>query len=596
MTARKLACAVLVLFGCAHGPGSGPAGDNGKADGDGTDSGVVKATCQPVTYKWHNTPFSPVAAAAFAAAQSHSLDQLDALLASGADPNETDAVGRTPLHAVAQAMFQSSTATSAPVIAALVHAGADPNRGDVDGVTPLMLAAQWDDVAGAGALLDAGADPARKAASGWTALLATASEVSIGKVQDRTALATRLLDAGAPLDDAPLTDGKTALMLAAQRAWPGSDAEALAELLVARGASTRRADCAGDTPLIDAAAEASGPLIAALLASGGGAINHRDDAGKTALSIAASGAVPGGVVALAHDRELAVEPSSVVTGNALSLLARYYEVDELTTLLDKGADPNALGAGGSTAIAAWALGPDATLNVPVDPAKAMPTLSALLARGADPNLPDGAALLHTVLVLDLPSTDALLSNGANVNVRDASGRTPLIYALRADPRNDLALQDQVIARLLQAGADVNARTDDGLTVLMYTFASPFAGAGEPPLQTANGFNSVLAAVSNDTLWARDAEHHNAVEYALAASGTNPNPLNLPTTPAELIAAEMNRRLGNTAPTCACAAYTDGEPLREASASTCDAADVSVRAQVPSAEVSFTDFLCWLEPT
>jgi serine/threonine-protein phosphatase 6 regulatory ankyrin repeat subunit B len=92
---------------------------------------------------------------------------------------------------------------------------------------------------------------------------------------------------------------------------------------------------------------------------------------------------------------------------------------EVQAAIAKGADPNALGSGGMTALI-WAA-----------------------AKNQDPLV-----------------TAALLKAGASVNTRDKDGMTALMYAAKSNHNRE------VVTALVKAGAKVDAKNDDGATALI----------------------------------------------------------------------------------------------------------------------------------
>ena len=134
--------------------------------------------------------------------------------------------------------------------------------------------------------------------------------------------------------------------------------------------------------------------------------------------------------------------------------------DEVRALLAKGADPNVPDAGdrGRTALhAAARIGAAATLR-------------ALLEAGGNPNRRDGdgntplhlaaGTDLSTLMVVDsIASIRVLLRGGADAGTANARGRTPLHLAAA---RHDRA---GGVAALLGAGADPNRKDRDGATPL-----------------------------------------------------------------------------------------------------------------------------------
>ncbi len=89
-----------------------------------------------------------------AAAIAEDRTEVDALVASGADPNARDAGGCTPLH------YAAYNNPVGEVAAALFEAGADPEACDGYGEKPLNYAVNAVNAAFIEAALDAGADPA----------------------------------------------------------------------------------------------------------------------------------------------------------------------------------------------------------------------------------------------------------------------------------------------------------------------------------------------------------------------------------------------------------------------------------------------------
>lgn len=100
------------------------------------------------------------------AAGAGQLDEVQALLAAGTDPNQPNLFGWTALHNAAA----KNPANAAEIVEALVAAGANPNAKTFDGYTPLHTAASLNRTQIAKALVEAGADPQAKAPNGVTPL------------------------------------------------------------------------------------------------------------------------------------------------------------------------------------------------------------------------------------------------------------------------------------------------------------------------------------------------------------------------------------------------------------------------------------------
>jgi Zn-dependent protease with chaperone function len=125
------------------------------------------------------------------------MEQINALLAEGVDPDAQDGDGWTALHWAVQD-------SNVDVAKALLEAGADPNLEDYYGGVPLMIAAGNGNVELVQLLLEAGADIDHQDYDGWTPLIHAVLSEQIDTVQ-------MFLEAGA---DAELEDysGSTALM------------------------------------------------------------------------------------------------------------------------------------------------------------------------------------------------------------------------------------------------------------------------------------------------------------------------------------------------------------------------------------------------
>ncbi len=96
----------------------------------------------------------------------------------------------------------------------------------------------------------------------------------------------------------------------------------------------------------------------------------------------------------------------------------------------------------------------------------------LLARGANPNLPDnaGRTAVHGAARIAAAGTmEALLQAGGKPNVSDEDGNTPLHFAAAAGIDAEVA----TIRLLLGAGGDANRANAQGRTPLHVAAASPF---------------------------------------------------------------------------------------------------------------------------
>lgn len=458
------------------------------------------------------------------------------LAAAGADPHVRDLRGRTALHEAAE------RGTLAGGIAALVAAGADVNAADAAGNTPLHLAwsrrvrpqRTW--LLGGGQdiveeLLELGADPAVRndrgqlpnpahcenwntvsftraaSASVYAECLASGSGVEARNgtgdtplhlaVSDRKPdIAAMLLESGAAVNARNL-QGLSPLHLVA--AGPGPDT-VLAALLLAAGADPDARDNGGATPF-HRAVRRRDPAIARLLLRAGAELEARDSDGLTPLQWAMNAWYPNGstieaLLGAGADVRVRDRNGELPLHRAVDL----QDLQLVASLLELGADPNAAGLAGRTAlhIAGWgpapvmrellAAGADVSART-VDgwsplhsaaTARDVASLTALLASGADVNASDdgGETPLHgAARIRELPNVAELLAAGADVDARNVAGDTPLHHAVRwtvawsARAASDEQLaglfsrDTAVAAALIRAGADVNARNNDGDTPL-----------------------------------------------------------------------------------------------------------------------------------
>ena len=134
--------------------------------------------------------------------------------------------------------------------------------------------------------------------------------------------------------------------------------------------------------------------------------------------------------------------------------------------------------------------------------------------GAQPS-PEIAPLHEAAFAGNLEEVRRLLDEGAAVDVRDAEGRTALMWA-------SFNGHTEVDALLLEKGAAINTREANGRTALMYASSGPFAGTvglllekgAEVNLQgTLEGFTALMTAA---------AEGQVEVVRVLLAYGADPS--------------------------------------------------------------------------
>jgi ankyrin repeat protein len=264
---------------------------------------------------------------------------------------------------------------------ALVQKKVDVSAAEGDGSTALHWASYRDDVESAGLLIRAGAKVSAANDLGVTPLW-TAS------LNGSAAMVRSLLEAGAN-PNAALLSGETPLMVAARSGYPG-----IVEQLIAKGANVDARGARAQTALMWAVAQKHPDVVKALLAHGAG-VETRSEAWSQVMAVPPHGypgynrSIPhGGDTALMFaarvgdldSARLLVAAGANVNdadawGVSATTLAAHSGFRELVEfLLEKGADPNAAGAG-FTALHIAIMRRDEKM------------VSALLAHGADPNTP-----------------------------------------------------------------------------------------------------------------------------------------------------------------------------------------------------------------
>jgi uncharacterized protein len=409
-----------------------------------------------------------VAIAANAQAQSSLADRIQAgdrkaalaMIAQGADVNQTQPDGSTALHwavyrvdrelvtallrkgARAQVvnrygsspLAEAVRVASVELVAMLLEAGADANVGNEDGQTPLMLAARTGNLAVAKQLVEHGADVnAREHFRDQSALMWAAAE---GHVDLVAFLVSKKADLSvrAKANDWPSqitneprvqyrpTGGLTPLLYAARAGCLGC-----VKAIVEGGADVDRPNPDGMTPMM-MALDNGAPAVARYLLDRGANPLMWDWWGRTPLYIAVTRR--GG----RDGRAGARPPESLAF---------------ITALLDAGVNPNA----------------QLAFKEPSRGGRDNRFGDDLLTTGATP-------LLRAAQTQDNDVVRLLLQHGALVDLPNASGVTPFMAAAGigtrtgggvlgpGPPENVVALSLETMEILRKAGADVNARISD----------------------------------------------------------------------------------------------------------------------------------------
>jgi ankyrin repeat protein len=269
--------------------------------------------------------------------------------------------------------------------------------------------------------------------------------------------------------NAAQTDGTTALHWAAH--W--NDVET-ARLLVKAGANVSATNRFGASPLSEAAALGSKPLVELLLTAGASAKALTSLDGETVLMTAAR-AGNDEVVKLLIDRGADVNAKESFKGQtALMWAAAEKHPGIVKTLLAAGADWRVLSSDHETKMPKLSAASSVT-PMPRGGLSALhfaaregdlPTIQAFLDNGVDINHLDvdkTSALTAALMNKRYTAAKFLLDRGANPNLQDATGRTPLYAAI--DMRNedysatpgrpalDLMPSVEIIKALLDRGAN-----------------------------------------------------------------------------------------------------------------------------------------------
>lgn len=263
---------------------------------------------------------------------------------------------------------------------------ASANAIDVDGQSALCSAISMGSQALVQLLLAHGANPNQSRDGRKSAMVLAAQ----GSAEASPGILGMLIDAGGDAKQKFIFNGASLLAEAARAGQLRS-----MELLIAKGASVHEVDAWGQTA-VHAAATWAGPAEIGALAKASAPVDY-PYAAKEA---------PGPRI-----------PSR--TMSPLALASSRGRIENVTALLDAGADPNAVGHGGRTALfAAASSGSSAECE------------------------------------------RALLRAGASANHSDHSGATPLMAAAQAG-------KDAGVAELLLAGADPMAKSAEGWSAIMF---------------------------------------------------------------------------------------------------------------------------------
>ncbi|MBW2388798.1 MAG: ankyrin repeat domain-containing protein, partial [Deltaproteobacteria bacterium] len=271
------------------------------------------------------------------------LEEVEARLAAGVDPNQRDSVGRTALalavgsapitrmllEAGARSEIADDRGTAPLQLAAraghlevlvlLLEAGADPNQSDLRGTSPLLAAAQNRQSEIGLRLLTAGADPDARNRSDESAMFHAIA-------QNQLELLTAILAAGATHDNV-MTNGMTPLGFAVS-----TDDLSVTEALLNAGAAVDATDVRGRSPLTIAAGRGSLEIVARLIEAG--ARIEQDSANHRPLLIVALEARHESVALALFEAGAAPDSRNQRGNSALEIASAIGAADVVTVLLE----------------------------------------------------------------------------------------------------------------------------------------------------------------------------------------------------------------------------------------------------------------------
>jgi uncharacterized protein len=372
------------------------------------------------------------------ASSRNDVEMADLLLRAGADPKAANEYGATALYAAANKADPTMTKK-------LLAAGADPNAALKSGETPLMLAARQGHVATVHALLEAGADPNAKEKNGEQTVLMWAiagghSEVTKELVQYKvdvnarskggsTALmfaargdlesARALLGAGADPNLQIPDWGGTALIIASTMGKAD-----IVEALLDKGADPKYRDKNSFTALHAAVRDS----------------DYGEDAAQRARAVAtikvllAHGADPNARLHQEKPTVRGLDELQFEGATPLALAAEVNNLPAIKVLVDGGADPNIPTAMGTTALMlASGSATDVQRARSIEERGfAIDTAKYLVEHGADVNAVGefGWTALHSASYQGLTDViEFLVSKGAKLETKDKLGQTPLSISL-----------------------------------------------------------------------------------------------------------------------------------------------------------------------
>ncbi|MEO8313259.1 MAG: ankyrin repeat domain-containing protein [Pseudomonadota bacterium] len=421
-------------------------------------------------------------AALLGAVYSGNVQQVQQLIAAGADVHAPNQFGATPLSVAA-------VAADPAMLRVLLKAGADADSTNSEGETALMVVARTGNVESAKLLLKAGANlQARESWGGQTALMWAAA-------QGQPEMIRYLLLRGAHVDEHSMIrdwqrrvtaegrpkdlyrGGLTPLLFSVREGCIEC-----ARVLLDGGADINLTDPDGTTPLVMALLNLKWDAAKYLMERGAD-INYWDVYGQTPLYVA-------------------IDMNTLPVGRRVELpsVDRTQGIEIIRLLLDQGANPNAQ----------LKLRPRYR-NIPND-------------RYRDPMIVWGTTpLLRAAKAGDVPVVQLLLQHGALPDLANSMGVTPLMAAagdghIHDPTRGRYRTEDdalQIYDLLHAAGVDVNARTILGYADADLKIRTP---ANRTALHAAasRGWNRLVKRLLDDgaQVDVLDSNGLSAIDYAM----------------------------------------------------------------------------------
>ena len=371
------------------------------------------------------------------AAQKGDLGTIRSLIQQKADVNIPLADGTTALHWVVRADDLQSAEL-------LIRAGADVKAADRYGLTPLSLACTNGSVAMIRKLLDAGADADSPDPGGNTALMKV---IHTGNID----AAKLLLNRGASVNAKDQVAEETALMFAVRENQP-----AIVQLLIDQGASVNAPTRVGKAPAWRPPNAGGGSHGAGIVRGGwpDRGVREATPGAMTPLLYASrDGQMDIAKMLVGAKADVNQPEANGVTPLLIAIANGHLEVAKF--LLQQGASPNATDFWGRTPL--WEAVELRNLEYTyghadehnVDRSLALAFITTLLERGADPN----------AQTKEVPPIRRWVMPISDISWVDFTGQTPF---LRAAQSGDIT----VMRLLLEHGADPNIPTFAGSTALM----------------------------------------------------------------------------------------------------------------------------------